>query len=185
MSYNQNANNFINQQLLFKNQCTATTGDVYTAISAVLASMNIPNTEEMANNVLSIIQPQLAQYLNRADQSRINMEQQIERLISQHWSQVMQNEKLRKERRSSIRHFTKNETGCGLCFEAGKEKVKIGYIDILKVFNVRIEKDGTYRDYKYVTYLDSKKECRKIMIPLEKLSSKKLTSFFKGFEYIC
>lgn len=183
--YSQNPNDFMSQQILFQNQNPATTGEIYTAISAVLSGMNIPSTAEMANQVYCIIQPQLAEYLSRADQSRVNMEQHIEFLIKQHWAQVMQNEKLRKEKRSSIRRFTRDETGCGLCLEAGKENVKIGYIDIQALYNVRIEKDGTYRDYKYVTYLDSKKESRKIIIPLEKLSAKKLTALFKGFEFIC
>lgn len=185
MAYNQNVNNYIDQQLLFSNQGPATTGDIYAAISTILSGMNLPDTTDIANQVYCIIQPELAQCLNRADKSRINMEQHIEMLIKQHWSQVMQNEKLRKVKRSSIRRYTRNEAGFGLCMEAGKQDVKIGYIEIQKILDLRIGKDGIYHDYKYVVYLDSKKEYRNVMIPLEKLSSKNLISLFQGFEYVC
>ena len=69
--------------------------------------------------------------------------------------------------------------------ETGKENVRIGYIDIQNVANIKIEKEGVFQEYKLVDYLDSKGESRKTMIPLSKLSAKALLALFAGFEYIC
>ena len=185
MSYPNQVQSQIAEQLLFQNQSSANIADIYKALDTVLSNMDIPNTAETVNMVLGIIQPQIMEHLNRNNQAVTDMSKLVEMLINRNRSQIMQNEKLRRIKKTPVRIFGKDADGCGSCMETGKDAFKVGYIEILNVINVRIEKDEAYQEYKFVTYLDSKNESRKTMIPLEKLSVKSLLVFFKGFEYIC
>ena len=183
--YPNQAQNVMAENLLFQNQSKATIADIYSALNTVMSQMDIPNTAETVNMVLGIIQPQLMEHLSRNNQAVADMSKLIEMLINKNRSQIMQNEKLRKIKKTPVRIFGKDADGCGSCMETGKELIKVGYIDVLTVSNVNIEKDGAYQEYKFVDYLDSKSESRKAMIPLNKLSAKSLIALFKGFEYIC
>ena len=180
------------QNLTFQNYTPATMSDVYIAIKNVISELGYPNINEIADCVINIIQPQLSEYMNNANRSVAEMTGQVRMLFAQNQSlikdnmqQRMQNERLKKIKRTSVRRFATDESGCGICMESGKEEIKVGYILIDNMKNIRIEKNSAYQDFKFVEYFDSNGENRRTMIPLEKLTTKKLLPYFKGFNYVC
>ena len=59
MSYPNQVQNLIAENLLFQNQSNATIADIYSVLNTVMSQMDIPNTTDAANYVLGIIQPQI------------------------------------------------------------------------------------------------------------------------------
>lgn len=178
--------------MLFQSQSSVTQGDVYAILGNVLSQMNYPNADAVVNTAMSVIQPQLTEYINNANRTQAETEGYIKSLISQNQalilqqkSQIMENARLRSQKRTCVRRFSTDDTGCGICSETGKEDIRIGHIRIIRIIDIRIEKSSTYKDYKYITYIDSNVTERKAIIPLEKLATKKLLQFFLGFNYIC
>lgn len=180
----QNPMGDLGQHTLFANQSPAIVGDIYGVVYSVMSQFNIPNTEQVMNVVNSQIMPYVNEHFNQANLSVAKMTKFVEDLFNQNRAQMMELGKLRQNRNSAIRLFTIDETGCGICIE-DKKHTEVGHIRIQDMKNVRIQKDGTYKDYKYITYLDSQQESRKTLIPLDKLAGKNLITKFEGFSFIC
>lgn len=133
--------------MLFQSQSSVTQGDVYAILGNVLSQMNYPNADAVVNNAMSVIQPQLTEYINNANRTQAEMEGYIKSLVSQNQalilqqkSQIMENARLRSQKRTCVRHFSTDDTGCGICFETGKEDTRIGHIRITDIIDIRIER---------------------------------------------
>ncbi|MCM1219996.1 MAG: hypothetical protein NC548_36450 [Lachnospiraceae bacterium] len=163
-------------------------GEMLNAVNQGLNNMNIPPTNQLAGQVLNMIQPYIANEMNKAAQSNqvaVNALGMVQQLMLQNQSQIMQIAKLKQELSEMPRLFTVDSvTGCGYCLNNGREK-KIGIIKIQSVYNCPIEKNGIRRNFKYVCYSDSDGEYHNILIPPEKFAGKNLISLFHGFMYVC
>ena len=180
------------RNLTFQNHSPATISDIYTGIKDVITEMGYPNSNDYYNSVMSAIQPQLSEYINNANRSMAEITGEVRMLLTQNqalieknYHQMMQNERLKKIKRTTVRRYSTDEAGCGVCNESGKEEIKVGFVEVIKVTNIIVEKGSKYREYKYIEYKDSNNVIRKTMIPLEKLTTKKLLQYFKGFNYLC
>ena len=148
-------------------------GQILNAVNQGLSNMNIMPTNQLAGEVLNMIQPYISNEMNKAAQSNqvaVNALNMVQQLMLQNQSQIMQIARLKQEHIEMPRLFgTDSNTGCGYCLDNGKEK-KIGVIEIQSVYNCTIEKNGIRRNVKYVCYTDSGGEYHKILVPPEKLA---------------
>lgn len=180
-------NEAVSQEMLFQNQTPANVGQVYGIVVNAMNQMQIPYSQQTLDYVMNAITPiiQNAQWQTaQAQENTVALMNIVKDLLTRYQSEIMQNARLKKEKQSAIRYFFMDEANVGWCREGTKE-TKIGCFKIHSVMDIKIGKDETYRDYKYVEYEDSQAQIQKCLIPLNKIAAKTLVSCFNGFSYIC
>ena len=158
------------------------------AVNNGLNDMNIPVTQQIANDVMNCIIPFIRNEISMASQSNqavLSLQATINSLMIENRAQVMQIARLSQTHQEMPRMFAVNPAnGFGYCMDGGKEKI-IGKIKINSIYNCIIEKKGIKKTIKYIGYFDSNDEFHHTIVHLDKLAGKNLLTLFEGFIYIC
>ena len=97
------------------------------AVNDGLNSMNIPVTQQIANDVMNCIIPFIRNEISMASQSNqavLALQSTINSLMMENRAQVMQIAKLSQTHQEMPRMFTVNPAnGFGYCMDGGKEKI--------------------------------------------------------------
>lgn len=110
---------------------------------------------------------------------------EIQKLMNEKFILHMTIERMKKMRQEIPNDYSIDYKGVGVCNKPNGVHIDIGKIKMQNIAEYKIFKDGTYNDFIYVSYIDSKGSERRTVISAKNLASKNLVSSFIGFEYMC